>query len=132
MDKEIDQIVFYDGDCGFCNRSVAYILRHEKDHVLKFASLQSAFTITLFKERGWKTPNLETFYYTENGLLYERSTAAMKIGRYMKFPGNLLRLLIIIPRPIRDWLYNGIAKRRHRIYSNFCYKPSEEEKTRFL
>jgi len=126
-----NQIVFYDGDCGFCNRSVAYILRHEKEPVLHFASLQSAFAKDFFDQHD-QVPSLETFYLAKDGVLYEKSTAALKLGKYLKFPGNLLGLLIIVPRKIRDWFYSGIAKRRHRVYAGYCLLLNQGQRRRFF
>ena len=58
-------IVFYDGDCGLCNRSVAFVLKHEKSPVIHFAAIQSEFTIEIFKKNNWETPDLSTVYFYE-------------------------------------------------------------------
>lgn len=125
-------IVFYDGDCGFCNRSVAFILKNDKTKSLHFAALQSDFTLNLFKEKGWAEPDLSTFYLYKDGSLYERSSAALKVAAYFKFPQSALQFFWIVPRPVRDYVYNGIAKRRQRLAKGFCVLPSPEDRKRFL
>jgi len=125
-------IVFYDGDCGFCNRSVAFVLKHDKTKSISFAPLQSELTVSLFKDRGWEAPDLSTFYFLENGVLFEKSTAALKVAKYFSFPQSISRIGWIIPRFIRDWFYDGIAKRRQRLSKGYCVMPTENERQRFL
>lgn len=125
-------IVFYDGDCGLCNRSVAFVLKHEKAQVIHFAAIQSEFTINIFKKNNWETPDLSTVYFYEKGTLNQKSTAALKIGRYLKAPRSWMIAFLIVPRFIRDGVYNFIAKRRKRISKGYCVMPKPGDKERFL
>jgi predicted DCC family thiol-disulfide oxidoreductase YuxK len=127
-----EPIVFYDGDCGLCNRSVAFILKHEKEQVIRFAAIQSDFTTELFKKNNWEAPDLSTVYFYENGKLNIKSTAALKIARYLKAPRSWMVVFFIIPRCIRDGVYNFIAKRRKRISKGYCVMPKPGDKERFL
>lgn len=131
MNNIPNKVVFYDGDCGFCNRSVNYILKKEKKQEIHFAPIQGRFTKENFGDKI-DTLNLETIYFSKNGILYNRSTAALLITKELKFPNSILILFYIVPKFIRDYFYNFIAKRRHRIAKGFCYIPSKEEKKRFL
>jgi len=125
-------MLLYDGDCGFCNRSVQFILNKEKSKKIHFAALQSDLTQQLFAANNWPQPDLSTLCFIENGVRYERSTAALRIARYFRYPARMLRVFYIIPRPIRDWAYNVIAKRRQRIAKGYCVMPSPEDSARFL
>ena len=125
-------IVFYDGDCGFCNRSVAYVLKHDCSKTIHFVPLQSEFTVELFRKYGWESPDLSTFYFLVNGKLDQKSTAALKVAAYFKFPRSLMRIGWIIPRSIRDWMYDAVAKRRQRLSKGYCVMPSQEERKRFI
>ena len=127
----MENFVLYDGDCGFCNRSVAFILKHEKSDLIHFAPIQSDFTKQLFKKNDWDQPNLSTFYFIQNGKKYERSTAAFEVTKYLKSPYSWLRIFRVIPRGITNWLYDQVAKRRQRISSGFCVMPTPEQRTRF-
>lgn len=127
-----EQIIFYDGDCGLCNRSVAYVFKHEKDKAIFFASIQSDFTKQLFKSKGWKEPDLSTVYFLENGKLYQKSTAALKVCKYLKSPRSWMKAFFIVPRFIRDAVYDFIAKRRKRLVKEYCVMPTPEDRVRFV
>ncbi|OFZ56617.1 MAG: hypothetical protein A3D92_10635 [Bacteroidetes bacterium RIFCSPHIGHO2_02_FULL_44_7] len=129
---EAKKVVFYDGDCGFCNHSVAFVLKRDKTKSIYFAPLQSAYCEELFRKNNWTTPDLSTFYFVENGSLFQKSTAALKVARYFSFPYNLLRIAWIVPRFLRDWVYGQIAKRRLRLSKGFCVMPGPTERARFL
>lgn len=130
MDKNIDNIVFYDGDCGFCNASVQFILKKRKVDFY-FCPLQSDFAEKCLKEHQIEI-NLETIYYKKKNRLYNRSSAALKICAGLKGGYPLLQFFWIIPKFLRDLVYNAIAKRRHRIKKGYCAIPKEEEKKFFL
>ena len=132
MTNSNDLIVFYDGECGFCNRTVAFVLSHDKSKSIRFASIQSEFTIGLFEQRGFEAPDLSTFYFLENGALYKKSTAALRLLKYFSFPLSLLPIFWIIPRFIRDGVYDSIAKRRKRLSKGYCVVPAKEDSDRFI
>ena len=121
-------IVFYDGDCGLCNRSVAFVLKYEKNQEIHFAAIQSEFTDRFFNKNNWDKPDLSTVYFYYHGKLYAKSTAALKIGRFLRFPRSLMRCFLIVPKFIRDGVYNFIAKRRKRISNGFCVMPKPGQK----
>ena len=125
-------VVFYDGDCGFCNRSVAFILKNDRTRSIQFAAIQSEFTKNLFRDKGWLQPDLSTFYFYENGNKFEKSTGALKVAKYLKFPSLLMVVFWIIPRFMRDAVYDSIAKRRRNLSRDFCVMPSIEERKRFI
>ncbi|MDB0037819.1 DCC1-like thiol-disulfide oxidoreductase family protein [bacterium] len=124
-------IVLYDGDCGFCNQSVAFVLKHEKSPTIHFAPIQSDYTKTLFEKNKWSEPNLSTFYFIQDGKKYERSSAAFEVVKYLKSPYSWLRIFRFIPRGITNWFYDQVAKRRQRISSSFCVMPTPEQRSRF-
>lgn len=126
------QIVFYDGDCGLCNQSVAFVLKHEKEKIIHFAAIQSDFTKKLFESKSWEQPDLNTVYFLDDGKLYQKSTAALKIGKYLKAPKSWMVAFLIVPKFIRDAVYNFIAKRRKRISKGFCVMPAPGDRERFL
>jgi predicted DCC family thiol-disulfide oxidoreductase YuxK len=123
-------IVFYDGDCGFCNASVQFILAHKKEAVF-FATLQGQLAENILASRAVSI-NLDTIYYLNKGKLYNRSSAILQICKKLKGAYPLLYALYIIPKFIRDPFYNAIAKRRHRIKNRACLLPTAEERQFFL
>ncbi len=131
MKEENVKIVFYDGDCGFCNKSVQFILKHGKTKEIHFAALQAEFSKQFFAEKNLPTPDLSTFYFWDRDM-YSKSTGALKVLNYIKFPFNLLKIAWIVPRFLRDKVYETIAKRRHKLAAGFCVLPDSEERKRFF
>jgi predicted DCC family thiol-disulfide oxidoreductase YuxK len=132
MSGEHRTIVFYDGDCGFCNWVVSFILKAERGEEIFFSSLQSPFAQHFFRENGAPEPDLSTFYLYWDHHLFSRSAAALGLLHFMKWPYRVLNVFRIIPVCQRDQLYNFIAKRRKRIMKDRCMVPSTEQRKRFL
>lgn len=130
--SEEKRIVFYDGDCGFCNTSVQFILKHRKKDFY-FAALQSDYANKKIEKEQGVDIEMNTLYYLEEGKLYEKSTAVLRIARGLKGGYPLFFYFgIIFPRFIRDAVYDFIAKRRNKINPGFCALPGEEERKYFL
>ncbi|MDR0802080.1 DCC1-like thiol-disulfide oxidoreductase family protein [Fluviicola sp.] len=125
-------IIFYDGDCGFCNKTVQFILNNEKNREVHFCALQSDFATEFFRNRGIAKIDLSTFYFWDTKQLNQRSTAALKVLSYLRFPYQLGKIGWIIPRFIRDGIYSFIAKRRMRLAVRFCVLPTPDQRLRFL
>lgn len=132
MELQDKNIVFYDGDCGFCNRSVQFILKFERNHEILFSPIQSDFAKKFFKENKAPEPDLSTFYFYTNYVLLTKSTAALALLPFLKFPFFALNIFRIIPICQRDQLYDFIAKRRKKLAAGYCLIPSSEQKARFL
>lgn len=124
--------MFYDGECGLCNRSVQFILRHEKNCDIHFATLQAEFARTFFEKHQLPTPDMQTFYYIENDTLYEKSDAAFKVAGNLKFPFSFIRVFRLFPQWLCDKVYDVVAKNRKKIGGIFCAVPTQEQKKRFL
>lgn len=126
------KIVFYDGDCGLCNRTVQLILKREKNSELYFCALQSELTDAFFRDHNEPIPDLSTLVYFDGTNFSTRSTAVLKIAAYLKFPSNLLCLGWVVPSFIRNYIYTQIARRRYRLVNPSCMLPNSEQKERFL
>lgn len=131
MDKH-NNIVFFDGICNLCNASIDFIVRHEKGNQLKFASLQSEIA------NQYLTPEnreqLQTIQFFHQNKTYTKSTAVLKISKHLKFPWNLGIIFLIIPKFIRDFVYDLVATNRYKWFGqkNTCRIPTEEERGKFL
>jgi len=126
------QVIFYDGDCGFCNKSVQFVLKHLKVNDVYFTSLQSKYSNDFFVENNYPAPDLSTFYYTTKGKLYSKSDAALRIIPTLKWYLQWLRIGWLVPKFLRDKLYDAVAKRRDKLSPGYCAIPSPEERKRFL
>jgi len=131
MDLEKAEIVFYDGDCGFCNRTIQLILNREKKAVILFSALQSPFAQAFFDEKNHKL-DLTTVYFFSKGQLFAESAAVFEIARYLKFPHRMVRLFRYLPRGFTNAVYRFVAKRRYLLNKGYCLIPNESSKKRFL
>jgi predicted DCC family thiol-disulfide oxidoreductase YuxK len=129
-------ILLFDGECGFCNRTVQFFLRHErKDQKKKihFAPLQSEVAKALRKyfEIDEKT---DSIILIKEHSAYIKSCAALRLTRYMNGAWPLLLAFVIIPPPIRNLAYNFVAKRRMKIFGRMesCALLKNEDRQRFL
>ena len=133
-------ILLYDGVCGLCNRLVQFILRRDRNAVFRFASLQSALAARILTRHGANPRDLDTVAVVVNHdfpgeSLLSRSDAVLFILHQL---GGLSRaaafFLQLLPRFLRDSVYNAIARHRYRIFgrSETCILPSAQDRTRFL
>lgn len=136
-EKEIRQrrIILFDGVCILCNESVIFILKREKQPAFHFASIQSEAGRELLESCGLPPDYNQAVVYIENGKVHLGSTAALGIGQELVLPWSLLSSAgFIIPKFIRDWVYNQIAQHRYQWFGkrDVCMVPTENLKARFL
>ena len=127
-------VVLFDGVCNLCNASVRFIIARDPSARFRFAPLQSATARALFAGTGGRSPLPDSFVLLEHGRLYVRSTAALRVARRLRFPWPLLYIFIAVPRPLRDVLYDFIARHRYRWFGSreACMVPTPELRARFL
>ncbi len=126
------KILFYDGDCPFCNRAVNFVLAHKKSgNNIYFSPLQSELAKQELKKHNIHI-KMDTLYYLTQNKVYDKSSASVMLAKSFKFPYNLLVVFYIVPKFLRDFVYNQIAKRRHKIGKAYCVTPKDEDKKWFL
>jgi len=125
-----DNLIFYDGECGFCNSTVQFILRKKKVNFY-FVALQSVLAKEILESSN-VIINMDTIYLWKNNVLFDKSSAALQIAKGLRWGYPLFFIFYIIPKPLRDPFYNFIAKRRHKIKNEFCLIPLEKDKKYFL
>ena len=125
-------IVFFDGVCNLCQGSVRYLIKHDKKGVLKFASLQGNYAKDFVNET--EIQSMQSILFFDGKMLYKKSTAVLKLSRLLGGWHQLLLLGYILPRFIRDRLYNIVAKNRYRWFGkkDQCVLPSKGFENRFL
>ena len=126
-------VILYDGECGFCSASVQFVLTRDREGVFRYASIQSNAGRALLREHGIDDPQLDTMFLLEDGTVYQRSTAGLRIARRLPRYRLLAGLALLVPRPLRDWVYDLVARNRHRLGGGEnCLLPTEEQRARFL
>ena len=113
-------IVFYDGACPLCSRVVRFLLRHEKNNSMKFAMLQGSFAKEFLFEKGITELNLTTFYLFRNNKLHSKSSAALHLIPFLKWYFLTLGLFWVIPKSMRDLVYDIVARNRYNFFKNVC------------
>ena len=128
------RVILFDGVCNLCNSAVKFVLKRDKNSVFKFASLQSNAAKKLLSNTEVSAIDSTTFVLIENGTLYARSTAALRVCKHLSGLWPLMTVFMIVPRFIRDWVYNLISKNRYRWFGkrDTCMIPSPEVKNKFL
>lgn len=135
MNVKHQKIVFFDGVCNLCNSTVDFLIRRDKKHILKFASLQSGLAQSILPEdAAFKADDLNTIIYYRQGKVYFRSSAVIKIVSDLGGIYTLTGIFFIIPSFIRNNVYNWIAQNRYRWFGkkDRCRLPEPEERSQFL
>jgi predicted DCC family thiol-disulfide oxidoreductase YuxK len=133
-------IILFDGVCNLCNGFVNFVIDRDPDGVFRFAALQSEAGRQLVRDHGavssagGEAALLQSVILIENGTLYRRSTAALRIARHLTPPWPLLYAFIVVPKPIRNAVYDQIAARRYDWFGqrDQCRVPTPALKDRFL
>ena len=127
-------VVLFDGVCNLCNRCVRYIVRRDPQARFRFAALQSQAGRNLLAAHGREPGSLDTMVLIEGGEVFARSDAALRIARTLRGPSRMLAAAAVIPRPLRDWLYDLVASRRYQWFGrkDSCPMPEPGIAQRFL
>ena len=127
-------VILFDGVCNFCNGAVNFAIKRDKKARLKFATLQSGIASQLLDKFNLSARDLNSFVLIENGKVYTRSTAALKVFRYLDGLWPLMYGFIIVPIFLRDAIYKLIAKNRYRWFGirKECMIPTPGIRSRFF
>lgn len=111
-----------------------FVIKRDEDNAFSFASLQSDSGKEILSQYGEKYRQLKTVVLIENNKLYSKSSAALRILKNLKSGWKLLFVFIIIPKPLRDLVYDFIAKYRYRWFgkTDECMMPTRELQAKFL
>jgi predicted DCC family thiol-disulfide oxidoreductase YuxK len=130
--KGLDKVVFFDGVCGLCNRFVDYLIQADKQHQLRYAPLQG-ITFDALKTR-FASPIPDSVVFYADNKFSTKSTAALKILIQLGGWYRILNVFFLIPRFVRDAIYDFVAKNRYNWFGEkeTCRLPSKEERSLFL
>jgi len=131
--------VLYDGVCGLCNRLLQFLLRHDHGGVFRFASLQSRVGQSIVERSGGDPDELTSFYVvadyqTPASRVLARSDAVLFVAGALSWPWKAARFMRCISPEILDRMYEGVARRRYRVFGRFdrCLTPRPEFRGRFI
>lgn len=129
----LESVILFDGVCNLCGSSVQFIIAHNSRKNLKFASLQSDFGQAVLSKYQL-SPEVRTIVLIKDGKAFTRSDAVLKICKELNGLYPLFSLYEIVPRSLRDWVYDFIARNRYRWFGkkDQCWIPTPELQSRFI
>ena len=126
--------ILFDGVCNLCNGFVQFVIGRDPHANFRFAALSSAAAARLLLDSGVTAPIPDTIVLVQDGQVYFRSDAPLRIARGLTFPWPLAYGLVIVPRFMRDRVYDFVAARRYRWFGRreSCMVPTANLRDRFL
>jgi predicted DCC family thiol-disulfide oxidoreductase YuxK len=128
-----DNVILYDGVCVFCSRWVRFVAARDKAQRFRFTAIQSGYGTRLAKAFGIDPGDPDTNAVIHRGVAYFKSDAALTVLSYL--PGwGWVRVLRFVPKPLRDAVYNLVARNRYRIFGKYeeCFVPDESLRERVM
>lgn len=127
-------LIVFDGACVLCSGFVRFVLRHDQRGQFRFLAAQSDLATAIYRHYGLAVGVWETNLLLAEGLLHTRSEAGIEITSRFGGIWSLMRVLRLLPRPVRDWLYDRIARNRYRWFGrqDLCLVADPTQADRFL
>ena len=135
MPKEDDRpVLVFDGLCNLCSGAVRFVIRYDRNEIIRFASLQSATGQKLAREYGLSERKIDSILLIKNNSAYIKSAAVLEIARCLPFPWPLVSALGCLPSKFLDLVYDFIARHRYRWFGKRekCLLPTRAIKAHFL
>jgi predicted DCC family thiol-disulfide oxidoreductase YuxK len=128
------KIVLFDGVCNLCSNSVQFILKRDTKNQFLFGSLQGKAGQEYLKKFQLPADAFNSFMLVEGDTLYSRSSGALRMLKHLGGGWSVLYAFIIVPKFIRDAVYNFIAKNRYKWFGkkDECWIPTPDLKAKFL
>jgi len=129
-----DNVILFDGVCKLCNAWSNFIIKNDKNHDFKLCSVQSEEGRKILSHFKYPTEYFETMIYVEGDKCYQKSDAFFQIIYILGMPWRLLYIFRVLPKVLRDWLYDRIALNRYKLFGkyNYCNLPSPDHEERYL
>lgn len=127
-------IILFDGVCNFCNKTVNIIIKHDRTDKFRFAPLQSVYSQDMLFKFGLSQQALSSVILIEEGQLFTKSDAVIKIAHQLSGWPQLFFYTKWIPKVIRNFFYDVLAKYRYRLFGKktSCMVPSKKMQDKFL
>lgn len=134
MSNNENYILLFDGVCNLCISVVNFTIKRDSKEKFKFAALQSESGQALLKKFNLPTNDFGSFVFIKREKYFIKSSAGLNVLKEIGGVWKLFYFFIIIPSPLRDFIYNIVARTRYRIFGkqDTCIIPTPEVKQRFL
>jgi predicted DCC family thiol-disulfide oxidoreductase YuxK len=128
-----DDVILYDGVCVFCSRWVRFVASRDRVARFRFTAIQSGYGTRLAQAFGIDPQDPDTNAVIHAGVAYFKSDAALTVLGLL--PGwSFVRVLFAVPKPLRDGVYNLVARNRYRIFGRYeaCFVPDAGMRARVM
>lgn len=128
------KIILFDGVCNLCNGAITFIIQRDKKDIFRYAPLQSEIGKELAAKHHIDLDKVDSIILVTEDKAYAKSTAALRIAKQLSAGWPLLAMFLILPRFLRDAVYDFIARNRYKWFGKkeACMIPTPELKSKFL
>lgn len=126
-------VILFDGFCNLCNKTILFLIKHDKNNQLYFAAQQTNAGCKIINQYGIQAGTASVIFI-KNGAVYVKSDAVIEIAKLLTGWPRILIAGKIIPLNMRNWIYNLIAKYRYKVFGkkNECAIPAKEHMHKFI
>ena len=128
-----DDVILYDGVCVFCSRWIRFVAARDVERRFRFTAIQSGYGTRLAQAFGINPDDPDTNAVVQGGVAYFKSDGALTV--LSNLPGwGWARVLLSVPKPLRDTVYNLVARNRYRIFGKYeeCFIPDASLRARVI
>ena len=127
-------VLLFDGVCNFCNDTVNILIKLDRRGLIRYSPLQSETGQAMLDSLGYGGQQISTIVVIADGAIYTKSDAAIQVFKYLGGLWHVLRIIKIVPRPLRNSVYDWVARNRYRWFGkkDHCMVPPPEVRGRFL
>lgn len=130
----MSSVILFDGVCDLCNGFVQFVIARDPGAHFRFCPLQSEAARRLLGANQAPIPVPDSILLVEDGRVWSESTAALRVLRQLTFPWPLAFVFVLVPLPLRNWVYRFVARNRYRWFGrrDVCMVPTPKLRERFL
>jgi predicted DCC family thiol-disulfide oxidoreductase YuxK len=130
----LERTILFDGVCNLCSGWVQFVSKRDPNKKFNFSSLQSEYSAKRLKELNYQGTELSSIIYIKEGKVYSQSTAVLNIVSELSWGWPLLYVFIIVPKFIRDFVYDFVARNRYRWFGekDVCEIPDKIDPSVFI
>jgi len=130
----LERTILFDGVCNLCSGWVQFVSKRDPNKKFNFSSLQSEYSAKRLKELNYQGTELSSIIYIKEGKVYSQSTAVLNIVSELSWGWPLLYVFIIVPKFIRDFVYDFVARNRYRWFGekDVCEIPDKVDPSVFI
>jgi predicted DCC family thiol-disulfide oxidoreductase YuxK len=129
-----DKVILFDGVCKLCNVWSKFIIKYDRHHIFKLCSVQSEEGKKILLHFGFPSEFYETMLYVEGNQYFQQSDAFFQVMAKLGYPWEAVCIFRVLPKPIRNWMYDRIALNRYSLFGkyDYCALPIPGHEARFL